>query len=731
MQRVRIGFISSLLSVIILMTAAFTNAAPLAAIAMNEGRTYDQAHDTGYIDWSGSAQYVVVTHRDGSSLPPQEGGASCGSSCTEWVTRLGNGGTASGVFDRNVSYFEVMVEFTRDTNVGNATLRACSAVDTWNLYNGSGSLPGYVSMVLSVPAGCRSWSISASGGYVDFRSVDVNYIGPPSTPTFTSTPLPTFTPSATSTPTLVPTSTYTPTQTSTPTFTPTNTSTPTSTLTFTPTNTSTPTFTPTFTPTNTPSPTPTPLPPVIVGQVVCDLWGDAGWCRGTESLELTASDPQGFDITINGDLNGNPFTCGSFCSLPLPEGIGIANYNVTSTSGRTASGLSTWQRDGTPPVLDLLLPTLDGRNGWYVSEVDVSANASDAISGLYSVVGSMDEGASWISFPIHFTDGVHPVAARARDVAGNETLETDVIKVDTVPPVSQFTSPSNGELVQGNVMLAGILEDVTSGSAGGELSSDGGTTWQVVLMDTGDTWSFTWQSNEVPNGQYTLQMRGVDQAGNVGDVASITLVVDNGPPSLSITERWWIWESGQLKVSPNHFPIANVQVTIRDPQNRWPAVVMDLNPNKVSFPITWDRRFADGTLAPSGEYPVQAVACDVNGLCERDTGRIAIPAMATSTATLTPSPTATGTLTPSATTIPTQILPSATPVLVTPIPEKTPEPSRSSFPFWQIIGLLGWFMVIASASVVDPRPKALVRLGETFRDMSVQAKDDSFDNKQN
>ena len=58
MQRVRIGFISSLLSVIILLTAAFTNAAPLSAIAMNEGRTYDQAHDTGYIDWSGSAQYV-------------------------------------------------------------------------------------------------------------------------------------------------------------------------------------------------------------------------------------------------------------------------------------------------------------------------------------------------------------------------------------------------------------------------------------------------------------------------------------------------------------------------------------------------------------------------------------------------------------------------------------------------------------------------------------------------
>ena len=114
-----------------------------------------------------------------------------------------------------------------------------------------------------------------------------------------------------------------------------------------------------------------------------------------------------------------------------------------------------------------------------------------------------------------------------------------------------------------------------------------------------DNWSYLWHSNEVPNGGYNLQMRGMDRAGNVGDMVSVSLTVDNGPPAVSITESGWIWESGHLKVSPNHFPITNVQVTIRDPQNRWPEVVMNLSPNKVSFPIFWDRHFADGTLAPS------------------------------------------------------------------------------------------------------------------------------------
>jgi len=205
--------------------------------------------------------------------------------------------------------------------------------------------------------------------------------------------------------------------------------------------------------------------------------------------------------------------------------------------------------------------------------------------------------------------------------------------------------------------------------------------------------------------------------------------VDNAPPAVSITERWWIWETGTLKVSPNHFPIASIQVTIRDPQSRWPAAVMILKPGRSSHPVKWDRRFGDGVVAPSGEYRVLAVACDVNGLYGQGAGRIVIPGMATSTATLTPSPTATSTLLPSITPTATHIPPTPTLVFATPISEEIPKPAQSALPLWQMIGILGLFMVITSASVVDPRPKALKRLGETFKVMSAQNEDDSFENK--
>lgn len=700
MQSFRLIGILLFLPMLLLWTFATTHAAPLATAALREGRTYDQAHDLGYIDWSGPAQYVYITHRDGSSLPSEEGGASCDSNCAEWVTRLGDGGVASGSFDRNVSYFEVMVGFTPDVNVGNATLRACSSSNFWTLQTGSG-LPGFANMYLSVLAGCRSWSLTASDGYVDFRSIDVYYVGPPSTATPTPSRTPTFTPTATFTPSLTPTLTFTPTM----------------------------TYTPTATFTITPSPTPTPLPPQITGVIVCNLWGDAGWCRGDETLELTASDPQGFDVTITGDLNGEPFIYGDSCDVPLPEGTGTANYTVTSTSGRIASGLSTWQRDGAPPDLEISLPPVDGRNGWYVSEVDLSATATDAISGLASLLISTDGGAGWVIPPIHFTDGSHAALIHARDVAGNEVTITKVIRIDTVPPVTQITSHSNGEIVQGDVRFAGSLVDGISGPDGGEVSVDGGNTWQAVSMSAGDGWSYIWHSGEVPNGEYIIQMRGLDRAGNDSAISTISLTVDNAPPTVSIPERWWIWETGTLKVFTNHFPIATIQVTIRDPQKRWKEVVLDFDPGRNSYIVKWDRRFGDGTLAPSGEYPVRAVACDVNGLCGQDAGRIVIPEMATSTATLSPSSTATSTLIPSVTPAATRIPPTPTFVLNTPIPKEIPKPVQNSLPLWQIIGLLGLFTVIASASVVDSRPKALKRLGETFKTMTARAKDDSNNNE--
>jgi hypothetical protein len=228
-------------------------AAPRFATALPDGRTYDQAHSTGYIDWHGTVQYVNITHRSNTVKSPDEGGQSCVSGCTEPVTHIASGSSISGSFLRDVTYFEAMAAFEWVGNgVGTVTVEACGSSVSHNLQKPNNNTPGFNSFAVSVPAGCRNWTVSASGGYVTIRSVDANYVTPTATPTFT------FTPTATSTGTFVPTST--------PTFTPTFTATATGTTI--PTN--TPTQTATLEPTATKEPPGTPwvvtVPVVIVIQ---------------------------------------------------------------------------------------------------------------------------------------------------------------------------------------------------------------------------------------------------------------------------------------------------------------------------------------------------------------------------------------------------------------------------------------------------------------------------------
>jgi hypothetical protein len=256
----------SLASALIVCLSAFsTQFSPLFASILPEGRTLDEAHDSGVIDWSGPASYISLWHRD----------SICPTGCNESVTRISNGGTVSGILAGDVTYFEVMVAATHNSSAGNAVLTACSASDTMNLYIGSGTgAPGLVSFPFTVPSGCTTWSLSASGGYVDFRSVDANYVSPPvltdtplptAIPINTDTPLPTAIPINTDTPSPTATSTDTPSQTVTPTDTPTPTNTSTVTLTSPVLSSNTPTFTSTSTSGIQPH-TPTPVVPTAIPQ---------------------------------------------------------------------------------------------------------------------------------------------------------------------------------------------------------------------------------------------------------------------------------------------------------------------------------------------------------------------------------------------------------------------------------------------------------------------------------
>jgi hypothetical protein len=329
-------FLTMFMLCLILMLAQQTQAAPRFATPLVEGRTYDQAHNGGKIDWNGSVWFTNIYHRSLTVKSADEGGQNCSSGCTEPVTRISSGSSISGSFLRDVTYFEAMGAYEWvGGEVGTITVFACGSSASWNLQKPNNNTPGFNSFPISVPAGCRTWSVRASGGHVHIRSVDALYVTPTATPSPTMTSTPTFTLTPTSTLTFTPTATYTPTNTATSTSTPTFTPSPTatSTFTFTPTNTATETYTPTQTYTFTPTST------------------------FTATATNTFTPSPTFTFTATASNTSQPQWTPT--TLPRIEWTSTATFTATATQTQspTATMTSTQSTTNTPTATMVILPT--------------------------------------------------------------------------------------------------------------------------------------------------------------------------------------------------------------------------------------------------------------------------------------------------------------------------------------------------------------------------------------
>ena len=275
--------------------------------------------------------------------------------------------------------------------------------------------------------------------------------------------------------------------------------------------------------------------------------------------------------------------------------------------------------------------------------------------------------------------------------------------------------------------MGGNVFDVGSGVERVELSLDQGKTWQTLPI-VNEIWRYDWVTLGLPNGEYVVTARGWDIAGNVQSPGtSITLIVDNRGPFVDVQDRWFIWESGFLhERERNGLSVDSVNITIRDPQRRWPDLVQEYSPGQAPKLITWDRRFADGTLAPAGEYDVIATARDVYGHQASDRGTIVVPLVIPATLTATSTLTATPSPQPTETALPTRQVQPTKMVVATamPVASATPAPvavaAAKPFSLWPVAGLIGMLLALSSASLTDHRPQALRRIGQTFDQIVAQ-----------
>jgi len=270
-----------------------------------------------------------------------------------------------------------------------------------------------------------------------------------------------------------------------------------------------------------------PVPLSISGSITC-TFGSGSWCLGNTWLNLVTTGGDG-QLLISGDVDGEAFACpvGNIaCSTPMTrEGYRTVNYRVDSAAGSSASGATSYQLDATSPQLDGTLSGAGGANGWFVSEVDFSASASDTLTGIAAFEIDVDGGGYQPYAPVTLSDGVHAVSLRAVDGAGNAAETTETVKVDAITPLLDVSvsgaAGENGWYVSQTEVTAAAT-DSGSGLASLEVSADGGA------------WSIVHGPLSLSDGIHTLQFRATDNAGNVTTVEQ-GVKVDTLTPALNVS----------------------------------------------------------------------------------------------------------------------------------------------------------------------------------------------------
>ncbi|MBL8080484.1 MAG: hypothetical protein JNM55_21110 [Anaerolineales bacterium] len=344
-----------------------------------------------------------------------------------------------------------------------------------------------------------------------------------------------------------------------------------------------------------PDPPPAALPPSINGTVTCTQWGSNGWCRSNARLALTASDPQGYSLTISGNAGG-PFSCAGSCTIALPVGSGTATYTVVATqSGKSASGSTAWKYDPQPPISNLTASGTEGLNDWYVSPVNLTATGSDVLSGLTSVSVIVDGRPASASEILN--DGIHEVIVTSVDNAGNIGSVTREVLVDTSKPILDvFVNGTSGlnEWFISPVTVTAFDSDDVSGILSTEYRIDG------------NEWHDGESTRLAGEGEHIVNIRSTDNAGNTAS-GSLSFKIDLTPPTSSFTTPLStspVRETVQIKGTSEEETSGLSAVEISFDDYTW----MPLSVTSGQWSSPWDT-----TQMPNGTYSIFIRATDLAG----------------------------------------------------------------------------------------------------------------------
>ncbi|TLZ68302.1 MAG: hypothetical protein E6K12_01905 [Methanobacteriota archaeon] len=256
--------------------------------------------------------------------------------------------------------------------------------------------------------------------------------------------------------------------------------------------------------------------------------GHSPWYVSSVTVYLNATDVTSGVAGLVYRVDGGNWTTytGPFT---LADGVHLLEYYATDVAGLVESTKSrTVSIDTVPPTTTAALSGTAGANGWFVSAVTVSLNATDATSGVANVSYRIDGGA-WLAYggPFVVGQGVHTVDYFSLDLAGvTEAIHSQTIQVDTTPPATTATlggtTGANGWYTS-NVTVSLSASDAESGIAHLYVQVDGGG-WVIYAGAV-----------TLTDGTHVVTYYAVNNAGLPETVHSVTIRVDTAPPTTSVS----------------------------------------------------------------------------------------------------------------------------------------------------------------------------------------------------
>ncbi|TDP24455.1 Ig-like protein group 3 [Enterobacter sp. AG326] len=284
------------------------------------------------------------------------------------------------------------------------------------------------------------------------------------------------------------------------------------------------------------------------------------------SLGATLADGEYAQISINGGVTWqNVIVTGNSWYYVDGRTLGnqIYDYYVRVVDAAGNVGASAHQQvtvDTVPPdaaitvtVDNITVDTGFDNNDFLTSSTSYTLNGTLGAplgAGEYVQV-SLNGGADWVYATVNgtqwsysdtrtLTDGSHNYQVRVVDQAGNVGATTSqAVTVDTQAPqygvtidsISEDTGQSSSDFITMDTTLTinGSLGSALASDERVQISLDGGNQWVDATVNN-QRWSYT-DTRDLPDGDYTYQVRIIDQAGNVGSTASQVVTVDTTPPT--------------------------------------------------------------------------------------------------------------------------------------------------------------------------------------------------------